>query len=233
MKSKKIILLDVDGVLAEHGKPIPFEVSEILKEISKRSKIVFASGKTAPYLEGLARGIGLSNTTIIGENGGVIYFPEKMEEIVFSELYPEVREELRVLKEELDEKLNNKCWFQTNRVVVTVFPKTDFTIEDTEKKYKEVIKEQRLCNIKLFIHIDSVDGVPKRLDKGWAMDKLSEDLNISKSNFIAVGDGDNDIPMMIKAGLSICIGNNPNVKRVADRSFKTGVEALNYILKIV
>ena len=55
MKSKKIILLDVDGVLAEHGKPIPFEVSEVLKEISKRSKIVFASGKPAPYLEGLAR----------------------------------------------------------------------------------------------------------------------------------------------------------------------------------
>ena len=43
-----------------------------------------------------------------------------MEEIVFSELYPEVSEELSALKREVGNKLNKKCWFQTNRVVVTV-----------------------------------------------------------------------------------------------------------------
>jgi HAD superfamily hydrolase (TIGR01484 family) len=229
----ELLILDVDGVLARYDEPVSPEVSEILNKISKRVKVVFASGKSAPYLEGLARGTSLHNVAIIGENGGVIYFPEKMEEIVFSDLYPEVKEELMVLRKELDKRLNNKCWFQSNKVVVTAFPKPNFTVETIEREYKEVIKEHKLKNVKLLVHADAVDGIPKGLDKGWAVDKLSETLNISKSKFIAVGDSDSDIPMLNKTGLSICIGNNPNVERVTDKAFKTGIEAFNYILKVV
>ena len=77
MKAKHVVILDVDGVLAKHGQPVSSEVSRLVREISQRSLIVLASGKPASYLEGLSRGIGLSNVIIIGENGGIIYFPRK------------------------------------------------------------------------------------------------------------------------------------------------------------
>ena len=77
MKAKHVVILDVDGVLAEHGQPVSSEISGLVRGISQRSLIALASGKPASYLEGLSRGMGLSNVIIIGENGGVIYFPRK------------------------------------------------------------------------------------------------------------------------------------------------------------
>lgn len=233
MKAKHVVILDVDGVLAKHGQPVSSEVSGLVREISQRSLIALASGKPASYLEGLSRGMGLSNVIIIGENGGVIYFPEKREEIVFSDLYPEVTKNLEILATELNKKLKGKCWFQPNKVTVTAFPKLGFTLKDTLKHFEGVIAERGLKGIRLFVHVDAVDAVPEQMDKGWALDILSNILNIGKSDFISVGDSDTDIPMLSKTGLSICVGNNPNLKKVAHKMFATGVEALNYILEII
>jgi HAD superfamily hydrolase (TIGR01484 family) len=233
MKAKHVVILDVDGVLAKHGQPVSSEVSGLVRKISQRSLIALASGKPASYLEGLSRGIGLSKVIIIGENGGVIDFPEKREEIVFSDIYPEVTKNLGILATELNKRLKGKCWFQPNKVTVTAFPKFDFTIKDTLKHFEGIIAERRLKGIRLFAHVDAVDEVPEQLDKGWSLDILSDILNIGKSDFISVGDSDTDIPMLSKTGLSICVGNNPNLKKVAHKTFATGVEALNYILEII
>lgn len=233
VKAKHVVILDVDGVLAKHDQPVSSEVSGLVREISQRSLIALASGKPAFYLEGLSRGMGLSNVIIIGENGGVIYFPEKREEIVFSDLYPEVAENLSTLATELNKRLKGKCWFQPNKVTLTAFPKPDFTIKDTLKHFEGVIAELGLKGIRLFVHVDAVDAVPEQLDKGWALDILSDILNIGKPDFVSVGDSDTDIPMLSKTGLSICVGNNLNLRKVAHKTFATGVEALNYILEII
>jgi HAD superfamily hydrolase (TIGR01484 family) len=233
MKTKHVVILDVDGVLAKHGQPVSSEVSGLVRKISQRSLIALASGKPASHLEGLSRGMGLSNVIIIGENGGVIYFPKTREEIVFSDLYPEVTKNLEILATELNKRLKGKCWFQPNKVTVTAFPKLGFTIEDTLKHFEGIIAEHGLKGIRLFAHVDAVDAVPEQLDKGWALDILSGILNIGKSDFVSVGDSDTDIPMLSKTGLSICVGNNPKLKKVVHKTFATGVEALNYILEII
>jgi hydroxymethylpyrimidine pyrophosphatase-like HAD family hydrolase len=84
MKYGRMVVLDVDGVLAKHAEPISDEVRNLVKAISKYSEIAIASGKPAPYLEGLNRGIGLINATIIGENGGVVYLPTNLDYLYLS-----------------------------------------------------------------------------------------------------------------------------------------------------
>ena len=71
------------------------------------------------------------------------------------------------------------------------------------------------------MHVDAVDAVPEQLDKGWALDILSDILNIGKSDFVSVGDSDSDIPMLSKTGLSICVGSNPNLRKMAHKTFAT------------
>ena len=71
----KLIVFDVDGTIAEPNSPVDRKVSEKLQCFERRGiRIAFASGKNASYLSGLARGIGLADPIIIGENGCIIFY---------------------------------------------------------------------------------------------------------------------------------------------------------------
>lgn len=209
--------------------PVSPEVSEILRRIARYVKIAFASVKPVYYLEGLARGIGVHDIPLIGENGAVIYLPEKNEEFVFDDVNLAAKNELSILRDELYKRLYNKCWFQPNRVIVTAFPKGNFTIQETKKEFKDVIRNHGLKNIKLHVNIDSVECIPEGVDKGWGINQLQNILNIPECEITAVGNSDNDIPMFIKADLSICVGNKQNIKEIANKTFETGIEALKFI----
>ncbi|WP_125707596.1 Cof-type HAD-IIB family hydrolase [Companilactobacillus zhongbaensis] len=58
---------------------------------------------------------------------------------------------------------------------------------------------------------------PQNVNKGSALKMLTKKLNIDLENVIAIGDRDNDIPMLKLAGKGIAMGNGqPGVKDVAD-----------------
>ncbi len=59
--------------------------------------------------------------------------------------------------------------------------------------------------------------MPENTDKGHALEKLSDILNIDKSAIIAVGDAQNDLGMIKTAGLGIAVKNAvDDVKEAAD-----------------
>lgn len=62
-----------------------------------------------------------------------------------------------------------------------------------------------------------VEATAYGVDKGSGLRKLCELLDVDVARVIAVGDSDNDIPMLVAAGLGVAMGNaNERVKAVAD-----------------
>lgn len=62
-----------------------------------------------------------------------------------------------------------------------------------------------------------IEFVSKHIQKGVALGKLAEHYGIKQSEVIAMGDGDNDIPMIEYAGLGVAMENAPDdVKRYAN-----------------
>jgi HAD superfamily hydrolase (TIGR01484 family) len=224
----RLVVLDVDGVLAQHSEPIGDEIRGLLTQISRYSEIALASGKPAPYLDGLARGIGLINTVVIGENGGAIYIPKTMEDILFCN-----RENIWIkhLKYELNNHMKNRIRYQQNIINITIFPKPPTMVKDVERECRKIIDQHNLNkNLKIFEHADSID-------KSWAIEVVSNKLKIPICKIIAVGDGINDIGMLKKVkdnkGISLSVGLNSEVMDVAEKNFRTGYETLKYILELL
>jgi Cof subfamily protein (haloacid dehalogenase superfamily) len=66
-------------------------------------------------------------------------------------------------------------------------------------------------------HARIVEGNPLGVSKGDALRRLAEHLGIPQSEVMAVGDQDNDLPMIAWAGFSVAMGNgSPAVKAAAD-----------------
>ena len=55
----------------------------------------------------------------------------------------------------------------------------------------------------------AVDFTPAGVDKGSALERVSDRLNICLDKIAAVGDSYNDIPMFKKCGFSLSIGEAP------------------------
>jgi hypothetical protein len=62
-----------------------------------------------------------------------------------------------------------------------------------------------------------VEGTAKGVDKGYGLHQLCHMLGIQPSRVLAIGDADNDIPMLEAAGMAVAMENAmPGVKAVAD-----------------
>lgn len=66
-------------------------------------------------------------------------------------------------------------------------------------------------------HEDFIDIVPLGIDKARGIELVARHIGIEMSQTAAFGDGGNDIPMILKAGIGVAMGNaRDEVKAVAD-----------------
>ena len=71
---------------------------------------------------------------------------------------------------------------------------------------------------RVFSEVSSLECSPRGVSKGSGLERLCALLGIPMADCIAVGDADNDIPMLRAAGLGVAMGNAPDhVKTAADR----------------
>lgn len=65
--------------------------------------------------------------------------------------------------------------------------------------------------------VDFINMLAPGVSKGSALEQMAFHMGIDMSQVIAIGDGNNDIPLITTAGLGIAMGNaTPEVKAVAD-----------------
>lgn len=64
-------------------------------------------------------------------------------------------------------------------------------------------------------HAFFVEGNPLGVNKGDALKRLSEYLGVPRAQVMAIGDQDNDVPMLRWAGLGVAMRNGSNAARAA------------------
>ncbi len=225
----KFIALDLDGTLCSVGESIPESVIKSLKKIAKKgARLIICSGKPTYYLCGLFRQVGIKDVILVGENGATyqegISLPPKVFYKV--ELEKDVCESFEILKNKIKEKLPD-VWFQPNEVGLTAF----YSNETEKSVIEQIIADNRLIceRLKVFRHSDSFDFAPVKVDKKTALEKISKKFDLDKSQFIAIGDGENDYPMFEFCKYSF--GVSVKDEKMVTKNFSNVFDCLDYVLE--
>ncbi len=192
---KKVLCFDLDGTLAKLSKGATIKTVRLLKKLEKAGNIIcIASGKPCYYLCGFARQLGLKNPILLGENGGAFMEGVSLPPKVFkrADISKDDKNYLLVIVNEIKSKMPD-LFYQPNEIGFTPF----FSLEAERVEIEEIIDDNRLIaqHLQVFRHIDSFDFMPKGINKYSGLELISEFYNIKKENFIAIGDGENDLPM--------------------------------------
>lgn len=224
----KLVALDVDGTIAKPGKPVKREIAEKLQNLEDRGvKIVLASGKSSTYLSGLARGMGIKNPLLIGENGCVIFDPAEIKEFRLAERPVEIS----TIESEVISRFADSIWLQPTQVELTIFPKVRKALPELISCVRESVKPFSK-KVVMFEHEDAIDIMPSGIDKGKALAKISRLYGIKSENVVVVGDSNSDIPMFREATSFLIVGNKIGHCEGAKR-FSTIKEALDFVEDLI
>lgn len=234
----KLLVFDLDGTLAQPGEGmLPENVNKLIQLEQMGYKIALCSGKTSYYLCGFARQLGLREPILIGENGATFQFgidlpPKRYEVYPYSEKAREQRERMRML---INDRYDEKIWYQPNEVGLSPFPMDENLFEDLQQLIKE--NREQLSEFFIYRHFDCFDLVPKNINKHNGVKYLSELLNLEAKDVVAVGDGVNDIPMFEFADVSIGIIRDgedsvqASQRLGVERTFTKIGQALDFIIE--
>ena len=93
--------------------------------------------------------------------------------------------------------------------------------EDVRKKYNFTRSQENI-----------LEAMPSEADKGKAVRRLAEKLEIRKSEIMAIGDGNNDVEMLEYAGISVAMGNATEAAKKASK-YETDTNENNGVAKAI
>lgn len=205
-----LVLCDLDGTLAERDRPAEAEAGAALRWLRDRGALVcLASGKPCAYLAGVARMLGLQDEPLIGENGCVLWMRSQMPTATWhAPVSPAAAEALRWARHELPRQFGPRIFLQPNEVAVTAFPVDEDA--DLPGELEEFLQQNGTAReLQIYRHADSVECLPKGVDKATAARRLMDRLGMLPGRVIAVGDGMNDAPLLRMADVAVRVGRHP------------------------
>lgn len=228
----KLVVFDLDDTLANIGEAVADSTLQSLNRFVDRNILIaVCSGKPVSYLSGLLRQAELNKCIIMGENGAVVQFGNHLPPEIFYTLeYPNtIKTQLQELKHFLEKDFFNELWFQPNQVGLTPF----YSSEEQRDKIRFFLKTHSnlLHGLKVFENSDSFDIIPENIDKGISLLTLAKKLGMSTNQIIAVGNGQNDLPLFDVAGYSVGIGCG--YLKGANIMFSSIEDCLKHLLKEV
>jgi len=195
----KALLTDVDGTITDTGRAVSTGAIDAMRTLIARGvEVVLASGNTACFMDALSRVVG-TNGTLIGENGGVYRIG------FLGDLH--VTGEKAISLEALGIVEN---YYRLRGVGLQLYsPQYRFsdvafarTVPAVEVRAVLSGHNVQVLDTGFAIHLQE-QGV----NKGRALQDLARDMGLSPKDFLAIGDGLNDVEMIRAAGTGVAVGN--------------------------
>lgn len=195
----RAVITDIDGTLTDERRRLNLQAVQTIRTLQDNGvEVILASGNTSCILKGLSKLIGTAGT-FIGENGGVyrVGFTGNLQ----------VLPDRQVALDALDLLTRH---FQEQGIRLDMFsPRERFadvafarTVPVQEVRDLLAGMNVTVLDTNFAIHIQEAG-----FSKGRAFRTIVSDIGIPLSDFVAIGDSENDIDMIQAAGWGCCVAN--------------------------
>jgi phosphoglycolate phosphatase (TIGR01487 family) len=190
------LAVDIDGTLTDEQRALDHRTIPLLR--AWPAPVVLATGKAFPYPVGLCEFLAIE-PTVIAENGGVVLAgrdgPLHVEGD--AEGAQAVAAALRDRGHGLgwdDVDLVNR-WRETELAVSLDVPKA--VVEEVAEAHGLIVLDTGFA-----YHVTSPD-----VSKGRGLRRLAADLGLATTDFVAIGDSENDAPLFEEVGRAVAVAN--------------------------
>ncbi|MGE8205763.1 Cof-type HAD-IIB family hydrolase [Heyndrickxia sp. NPDC080065] len=230
MTTYKILFLDIDGTILTPDDRIEESTKEAIAEVQKKEIEVFlATGRPLHEISQIAEELNIHS--FIGYNGayavhnGVDVLKEPMNaEIVESSIeiakefnhdivfYTSEQNLFTTLESPAVKEFIKRFHLHNNdlyspKVVNDILGMTIINIEENDPRHYEKDENIHLSQVNVEGLTHNYDVIRDSVNKGFAVSKVLELLNIGKESAIAFGDGMNDKEMLMLVGEGFAMGN--------------------------
>lgn len=242
----KAVALDIDGTLIDHDERLSPAVVDAVRRAAAQVPIILCTGRSWQTTRPVAELLGLPDGFVVSSNGArTLRFPsgEVVDERTFdpTTVIASVREHApnaRMAVEEYDGSYlvtepfpdGDLGTAATIRVVTDAElapqPVTRLIIRDPEQSESDFVRLAErlgLHGVGYFVGWTAwLDIAPEGVDKSTGLKVALAQYGLEAADLLALGDGRNDIEMLVYAGLGIAMGSAPDeVKAKADEVTKS------------
>ncbi|WP_456455752.1 phosphoglycolate phosphatase [Methanopyrus sp.] len=205
-----LVITDIDGTITGGDRAVHLKCVRYLRELQKRGILVgIATGNTLYYSRSAATLLGFEGP-LIAENGGIVAVDDEEISTVPEEDVELIQEAYRELRRRLGVRRTEPPGLRRTEVAIY----RDVPVEEIERVLDGLGYSDRIevVDTGFAYHLKS-----KQVDKGKGLLVICERLGIDPNDVVAIGDGDNDAPLLKASGLGVAPANaTENVKRIAD-----------------
>ena len=219
------LAVDIDGTLTDERRAVDTRIFPILRRWP--APVVVATGKAMPYPVALCEFLRI-DPVVIAENGGVVLL-ERQDFVQFLG-DPEAAE---AVAEAYREQGYSLGWGELD--IVNRWRETELAVStDSPREPLEEIAArhgQRVVDTGFAYHVVSPD-----VNKGIGLETVAERLELDVTEFVAIGDSENDAPMLDIAGMGIAVAHAHetaigSADRVTDAAYAEGfLEAVEWVI---
>jgi phosphomannomutase len=239
---KKLIVLDLDGTIAESKSSLDDEMSALLRDLLSIVKVSVISGGDWPQFEkqllfNLSDGANLKNLSLLPTCGTKFYryklgwerlysedFTDREKEKVISSLQKAIRLsdfDVGMVSGELIEDRGSQITFSALGQQAPLDEKKKWDPDFAKRRQMKALLDNLIPEFSVRLGgTTSIDVTRQGIDKGYGIGKLRDILGVAISEMIFVGDalfpGGNDYPAKQAGAVSIQVRDPNETKRVIE-----------------
>lgn len=207
-KDIKAIVVDIDGTLTDMSRVASLEAVREMRQMP--IPVILSSGNVICFVRAASKVLGASDM-MIGENGGVVLAGYDAKAIVLADIEP-CRQALELLEREFPQLETLDVAYRKSELAF----RRNVDLAKARRIVAEHYPGLEIVDTQFALHLKHRD-----VNKATGMRKIAEIMGLSPVNFAAMGDSENDLPMLREAGLALAVGNAaPELKAVADYTSK-------------